>query len=224
MSFTLHCSARQIATPLLALSIGAHAACPAPAATDLLERFIPADCEVCWSMGSAAVDAPFVLDWIAPSTRGDEAPLSVAALAEAGARAGGWAPGSTLQRRQALPPLRGLSISVQAGPAWYGYLGLQLSVQHAGTALPDGAVGYLALVENVPAGDDGTPIERRLVRALAGPLVLDGTSENAVYLIALRLPLGAKAERLGAVGWIEGPSGRVIALAPAGSPDCPVTQ
>lgn len=223
MSFTSRRCARQITAALLALSTVAHAACPLPATTDLLERFIPADCEVCWGTASAAAGAPFVLDWIVPSARGDEAPLSAAALVEAGARAGDLAAGSTLQRRHALPPLQGLSIGVQAGPAWYGYIGLRLDVQHKGAALPGAAVGYLALVETVRAGEDGTPVDRRLVRALAGPLVLDGAAESVVHLLALRLPQGAKAERLAAVGWIEAPSGRVVALARAGSPDCPLT-
>ena len=224
MSSTLHRSARRIAAPLLALSTVAHAACSVPTTTDVLERFIAADCEVCWSTASTAADAPFVLDWIVPSARGDEAPLSAAALAEAAARAGDLATDSTLQRRQALPPLRGLGIRVQAGPAWYGYIGLQLGVQSAQDALPEGAVGYLALVENLRAGDEGTPIERRLVRVLAGPLALDGTRASSEHLLAARIPPGAKAERLGAVGWIEAPSGRMIALARTDPSDCPATQ
>ncbi len=81
-------------------------------------------------------------------------------------------------------------------------------------------MGYLALVENVPSGDDGTPIERRLVRALAGPLLLDDTHASTEHLLALRIPTGAKAQRLGAVGWVETPSGTVIGLAHAADPDC----
>jgi hypothetical protein len=222
LAWTLPRSARWLAAALLALSAAARAACPGPATVDLLERFIPADCEVCWSTGIAPAGKPFVLDWIVPGARGDEAPLSAAALAEAGTRAGAMAADSTLQRRHALAPLQGLSLRVRAGPAWYGYIGLQFGVQREGSPLPDAAVGYLALVETLRAGEEGTPVERRLVRALAGPLALDdGARASGGHLLALRLPAGAKAERLGAVGWIEAPSGSVIALARADAPECP---
>ena len=109
---------------------------------------------------------------------------------------------------------------VQDGPAWNGYIGLQLQVQSQGAALPAGAVGYLALVENLPAGDEGTAIDRRLVRALAGPLPLGDALSRFTHLRALRIPIGAKAERLGAAGWVETVSGKVIALAPAAGADC----
>jgi hypothetical protein len=220
LSFTTSQATRWIVAPALSLATAAYAACPAPAATDLLERFVPADCENCWRTGSAPAGAPFVLDWIVPAAQGDEAPLSAAALAEATARAGPLTAGSTLQRRQALPPLPGLSLGVRGGPAWLGYIGLQFAVQRSGAALPDGAAGYLALVETVRAGDDDTPVERRLVRAVAGPLALDAAGSE--HLLAVRVPPFAKPERLTAVGWVEIPSGRVVALAPASAPDCAV--
>jgi len=209
---------------MAALCFGVQAACPAPTAGVLLERFIAADCESCWTTGNAAAVAPasppFVLDWIVPSPRGEDAALSPAALAEATARAGAMPSGGLLQRRQALKPLPGLRISAQDGPAWNGYIGVRLHVAWRATALPSGAVGYLALVETVPAGDDGTPIERRLVRALAGPLPLDSALASTDHLLALRIPPGARPERLAAVGWVESPSGEVIALAPANLGDC----
>src|SRR5450830_620746 len=51
----------------------------------LLERFISADCESCWS---APPDTPpasgaLTLDWIVPSDQADEAPLSAAARRDA---------------------------------------------------------------------------------------------------------------------------------------------
>jgi hypothetical protein len=39
--------------------------------------------------------------------------------------------------------------------------------------VPPGAVAYAALVEHVPAGNEGSPIERNLVRAVVGPMGLD---------------------------------------------------
>ncbi len=213
---------------MAALCFCTQAACPAPMASALLERFIAADCESCWSTGTATTvtgaPVPFVLDWIVPSPRGDDAALSPAALAEATARAGALPPAGLLQRHQVLTAQRGLNVSVQGGPAWYGYIGIRLHVQRRSAALPAGAAGYLALVENIPAGDEGTPIERRLVRALAGPLPLDRDRPSTDHLHALRIPLGARAERLAAVGWVEGPSGKVIALTTASRGNCNATK
>jgi len=162
-----------------------------------------------------------VLDWIVPSAYGDEAPLSAAAFAEAADRAGALPTDATMQRRHALAPSAGLHVSVQDGPAWNGYIGLQLSVERLAGTLPRGAVGYLALVENVPAGTEGTPIARQLVRSVVGPLPLDaGGPKRIDHLRALRIPLGSKPARLTAVGWIEAPAGKVIAAAQVIPEDC----
>ncbi len=188
----------------------------------LVERFISADCEACWGAGTAPAGTPFVLDWIVPSTRGDDAPLAAAAIAEATARAGDVAPDGTLQRSLLLPPLRGMRISVQDGPGWNGYIGAQLRVEQTGAALPAGTVGYLALVENIPAGSEGSPIARRLVRALAGPLPLVG--ESTTHLRALRIPAGAEALRLTSIGWVESPPGRIVALAQTAPAKCSASR
>jgi len=208
--------------PLVLAAAGiAHAACPAPAPTVLLERFLSGDCEACWGSGAAPEGAVLVLDWIVPSARGDEAPLSAAAVPEAAARAGTVAQDRTLQRRQPLPAQPNLRLKVLDGPAWNGYIGLQLSVERLAGTLPRGAVGYLALVENVPAGTEGTPIARQLVRSVVGPLPLDaGGPKRIDHLRALRIPLGSKPARLTAVGWIEAPAGKVIAAAQVIPEDC----
>jgi hypothetical protein len=84
-------------------------------------------------------------------------------------------------------------------------------------------VGYLALVERVPAGEEGTPIERRLVRVLVGPLPLEGGTAAAAieHLRAVRIPLGAHVERLRAAGWVENAAGEVVAVAGDDEAPCP---
>jgi hypothetical protein len=188
----------------------------------LVERFISADCEACWSQGTSPAGTPFVLDWIVPSARGDDAPLAAAAIAEATAHAGELPSDGTLQISRPMPPLRGLRIGVQDGPAWNGYIGVQLRVDQTLLALPAGAVGYLALVENIPAGSEGSTIARRLVRALAGPLPL--VDKSTTHLRALRIPAGAQAERLASIGWVESPPGRVVALAQTAPAKCSATR
>lgn len=178
------------------------------AARQVVERFISADCETCWGAGSAQTlpASTWVLDWIAPGTRGAEAPLAVASLPEAAERlqALGNPPltDGALQGTRAVTPANALRMSVAGGPAWNRYLGLQLSARGKP---PAGAVAYLALVEDVPAGSDGTMVARRLLRAVAGPLPLDPSGRATTQLRALRIPEGAKPERLqGVAWWVDG--------------------
>jgi hypothetical protein len=221
LSVAWACLSRRSLAAALAAPLVAQAQCAAPMATALVERFIPADCAACWGEGATPTGAPFVLDWIVPSARGDEAALSAAAIAEATPRAGSLSAMQTKERRQALNAPRGLVVEVEDGPGWNGYIGLQLRVRREdGATLPAGVAGYLALVENVAAGDEGAPVARRLVRVLAGPLPLDSTRASIEHLLALRVPQGARVDRLGAVGWVESAPGHVIALASAPGGEC----
>jgi len=62
--------------------------CPGPSAA-VLERFIDADCSACWTDAGTPMPraGQWLLDWIVPNARGDDAPLSPAAPAEAADRA-----------------------------------------------------------------------------------------------------------------------------------------
>ncbi len=175
-------------------------ACAEP--RSVVERFIDADCAACWAAPAEAELPPgtWALDWITPGTRGAQAPLALGALAEGEARRAAisarhslTASGEAAWRLAVSPTLR---LSVEGGPAWNGYLGLQL--QSRGSA-PAGALAYLALVEDLPAGAEGNASTRRLVRAVAGPLALGNGPTRE--LRALRIPEGAKPERLRGVAW-----------------------
>jgi hypothetical protein len=193
----------------------------------VLERFIPADCEACWQ-GTAAADAvsprTMVLDWIVPAA--DDAPMAAAALPEARERAAGAPrhPDSdppTRRRAHALLA-RGPSLRVIHGPAWNGYIAVRLTVSRPGR-LPPGAAAYVALVERVPAGSEGSAITRQLVRAAVGPLSPAELAREAPveHLRAVRVPETHWPERLGSVAWVETADGRVIAAARALPPGCP---
>lgn len=192
--------------------------CPRSTAATL-ERFIGADCARCWTQApsAAAKSNEWLFDWIVPSARGDEAPLSPAALDEAAARARrlfGTPLADDLAHRRSVPGStdRRLRLAVSSGPAWSGYIGVQVDV---GPALPRGARVWLALVEHVPAGTDGTPVPRQLVRTVAGPYELPAAGRDAPRsaLQALRWPETAKPERLRARAWIEDAGGRLLAVA-----------
>jgi len=206
--------------------------CHAPRPTLLVERYLSADCAACWQSapplpsGAAGKGLPFVLDWIVPSARGEAAPLAMAATSEATtrvARAGALRGDEALTVTTPLPSRSELQVVVRDGPAWNGYIGLQLDASYASTRpLPAGLAGWLALVERIPAGSEGTPVERRLVRTLVGPLTLTSlASDRQVrHLRAVRVPANAKPERLSVVGWLETPAGRVLAVGDRHDPDC----
>jgi hypothetical protein len=171
------------------------------------DRFINADCEACWTQAPATVVDPqaVVLDWIVPGTRGDDAPLSAAARPEGleRMRTKTTSATSTPQRPQITPQLR-----VARGPVLSGYVGTSIALPPS--AMPVGPfTAWLVLVETIPAGQDGTPITRNLVRnALA--LDWNATVNGWQELRAMSVPEGAKAERLQVVGWVEDPSGQPL--------------
>ena len=192
----------------------AAAGCKVAPPKAMVERFISAACESCWQT-AAAPERPnelLVLDWIASA--GDGAPLAAAALSEASTRAGNLPVNETLLRRVPIAKPGAPRVRIADGPGWNGYVGLSLTVTRV-VKLPAGAVGYMALVERVPAGSEGSPVARQLVRAVVGPLPLDELASQAKvqHFRATRLPEAARADRLGSVGWVESAQGNVIAAA-----------
>ncbi len=199
--------------------------CPAPQAA-VHEQFIAAGCADCWSQtqgtaaGATAGGGGWRFDWIVPG--GADAPLSTAALPEALERLdrrGSPPPDdrqATVLRQPAAAPRPGLRLTVESGLPWAGYLGLQMTLHRTGrSALPAGSVGWLALVELLPEGSEGSPVARTLVRSVAGPLPLDSlrNGRGLSHLRALRWPETARPERLQARGWIEAADGRMLAVA-----------
>jgi hypothetical protein len=210
------------ALSLATTGLAALAACPAQQAV-VQEVFIAADCARCWSAlpppqpGASAGTPGWRLDWISPTTA--DAPLAAAALPEAAERAARAGDTSAVAGRPSA-----LRLQVTSGPAWNGYFGLQMSLQAARAGsnragLPAGSTAWLALVELLPAGTDGSPGARALVRSVAGPLPVDGLAttpspnQAPSHLRALRWPEGARPERLQARAWIEAPTGQVLLMA-----------
>jgi hypothetical protein len=196
-------------------------ACRPAAPTRLVERFVPADCERCWSEAAPFTRAAgaLVLDWITPA--GDDAPMAAGALPDAAARAGNMPAGRTAVHETRLHPSDHAKLRIVDGPAWNGYIGLRLLVTRRG-GLPSGAVAYAALVEHVPAGSDGSGVERQLVRALVGPMGLDELrSEPTIeHLRAVAMPAGSRADRLASVAWIQAPDGRALTAAVSPPAEC----
>ncbi|MFC5499007.1 hypothetical protein ACFPOE_15780 [Caenimonas terrae] len=180
----------------------------------LLERFISADCESCWAGGTEpAQPDELALDWIVPGGRGEEAPLSAAASRDALARlaALGRQPPVEIDAARLVvqAPRRGLRVS--HGLPFNGYLGTSLELKS-----PDRQPwsAWLLLVETIPAGSDGTPIERNLVRN-ALQLAWPAAAGQARLFEArpMNIPEGAHPDRLRVVGWVQDGRGRMRAIA-----------
>ena len=190
----------------------------------VVERFTSADCENCWS-DTTARSAPLrtlVLDWIVPSPRGDEAPLSAAATRDANDRLAALhraAPTTSLttQTPVAKRPYR---MRVAHGLPFNGYIGASMELpQSEVRPVPLPVTGWLVLVETIAAGTEGTPVERNLVRNSL-TRTWDGRhqlSKDEQKRLWESRPMGlgatARPERLRVVGWVEDAQGRIITAA-----------
>jgi hypothetical protein len=218
-----------------ALAHSSHALAQASCSSDgaarpavILERLLSADCADCWSAPAspAANDGArtVVLDWIVPGTAGDDAPLSAAATRDALLRLAdlGRAPvqGTDVHVAAVTSPPMG-SVRVASGPPFNDYLGASIAWQPpSGGAQARGPWHYhLLLVEAIAPGTEGTAGARNLVRNM-----LQGTWEHArlpskhkqspwVEMRTMRIPEGAKPERLFMVGWVQNAQGQALAAA-----------
>lgn len=200
--------------------------------TRLVERFFDANCLACWTTRPAPEPlAAHTVDWVLPAASGPGAAMAPVALREAAQRLAALPPKAQLltepsQAAQVLSvrqriPVRGPRLRVAHGLALAGYVG-------AGIALDQPPVtdvqAWLLLLEHIPAGTEGTPVPRQLVRNV---LVLDWPAGRAPEAYAERRPLsvpeGAQPERLSVLGWVQDATGRVLAAAASACelPDTP---
>lgn len=191
----------------------------APAA--LVERFINADCETCWrEVGTVRPQrGELALDWVVPGGRGDDAPLAAVARRDGTERLeslGRPAPlqADALRHRSST---QGQRLRVAHGLPFNGYIGASIELM-PGAGGPWSA--WLLLVETLPAGTEGSPVERNLVRnslqvAWAAPPAGQQKDQPARLFESrpMALPEGVRPERLRVVGWVENARGRVTAAA-----------
>jgi hypothetical protein len=181
----------------------------------VLERFINADCEACWTDPAtpAAAANALALDWVLPGSKGDDAPLSAVASRDAVERlaALGLAPpdrvaAHTLTRQG--PPV---ALRAARGMAFNDYIGTSIELKPAGRT---GWDAWLVLVETLPAGTEGSPVERNLVRNVFRPDWGRPPARAAAGLgetRAMQIHAGAQADRLRLVALLHDRRGRLAA-------------
>ncbi|ABE43655.1 hypothetical protein [Polaromonas sp. JS666] len=197
-----------------------------PRPAQLMERFINADCDSCWTDPATpkAGAGQIALDWVVPGSKGDDAPLSAVATRDALARleaSGQAVPAKASNRTHSVNRLTGSTLRVAHGLPLADYLGASIELK----PIPPAARGqrwtaWLALVETLPAGTEGSPTERNLVRNLLqvswDGRKLSNTEQNQNRFFEARsmaIAQGANAGRLRVIGWVEDEKNRVRAAA-----------
>lgn len=212
--------ARILASALLAwLPAAGHALCTSEGVAQpglLLERFVSADCEECWRDPQTPAAAPgtLALDWVVPGRGGQDAPLSAVAAREAPDRLRALqrrAPArleSVTTRRQGTQP----AIRLAQGAAFNDYVGTSIALEQPGR---EAWQAWLLLVENLPAGTEGSPVERNLVRNVFRPDWGDAAPRPAGRLVesrSMQIHEGARPERLRLVAVLQDARGVIRAI------------
>ena len=198
----------------------------------LLERFTSADCAACWSERTTTIAPPdaMVLDWVVPGIQGDQAALSAVVSAESILRLqalGKHAPSTT----QAVftpvtrdPALGTSTLRVARGVVLSGYVGASIELKPAPrTPLLQQLTAWVALVEILPAGLEGSPVERNLVRNVfqsTWRLDQKRSKKEVRHWFdqrSMSVVESANPERLQVIGWLADSKNRILA---AGQSKC----
>lgn len=196
-----------------------------PRPTQLLERFINADCDSCWADPATpkAAANQLAVDWVLPGSKGEDAPLSAVAAREALARLavlGKNPPAQSLAATQPVTGLKSATLRVAHGLPLSGYLGTSIELKPIPTAAKGRQwTAWLALVETLPAGTENSPVERNLIRNVLQATwyarkPLSKTEQNRFFdARSMSIAEGANPERMRVVGWVEDEKGQVRAAA-----------
>ncbi len=207
----------------LAQSVCASDGQPQPVA--LVERFINADCDSCWKDPATpkAARGQIALDWVLPGGKGDDAPLSAVATRDGLGRLEALrepVPAASTAGNRAVRRAQGATLRVARGLPLSGYIGASIALK----PIPAAARGqqwtaWLALVETLPAGLEGLPVERNLVRNAFqtnwdGRKQLPKTEQNRFFdQRSMSVVEGADPTRLRVVGWVEDARGQILSAA-----------
>ena len=193
---------------------------PAPRA--LHERFINADCAPCWREATPTPPpGTGVLDWVIPGHLGDDAPLSAVARREALQRLAALHLPVPERRAERSSTVQGgpHHVRVSRGPVFDGYVGASLTFDSR-APVRQPLIGWLALIELLPAGTEGSPVPRVLMRNLLSDTIPAHNTEAMGQLWrTMNVPAGAEPGRLQLLGWVSDAQGRVLAAAESSCDD-----
>ena len=193
-----------------------------------MERFTNADCADCWRDPATAKAVPgtAVLDWVLPGAQGDDAPLSAVASGDSALRLeaiGEPMPRTSTVKTSPVTPQAALKKSVlrvARGLALSGYIGASIELKPAPTQAKAARVtAWLALVETLPAGLEGSPVERNLVRNMFQSnwnlrKKLSKSEQNHWFdQRSMSVTEGVSPDRLKVIGWVQDDQGRILAAA-----------
>ena len=219
-----------LAAVMLALAGSAHAQsfCASdgqPQPMQLLERFINADCENCWKdPATPKIGAgQLALDWVTPGSKGDDAPMSAIATRDALTRLESLKkqlPASSNAQAQPVRSMKGATLRVAHGLPLADYVGASIELKPVpAAARGQNWTAWLALVETLPAGTEGSPVARNLVKNLLqapwnGRKQLLETEQNRFFdQRSMSIASGVDASRLRVIGWVEDQQGQIVAAA-----------
>jgi hypothetical protein len=207
----------------LAQSFCASTGQPQPQA--LLERFINADCADCWADPATPRVQPgqVALDWMLPGSLGEDAPLSAVANRDASARLQALGQALPAKRWATTSPVSGSTpgqLRVAHGLAVSGYVGASIEIKGVSPDAPAQPwTAWLALVESVPAGTEGSPVARNLVRNVfrsEWDVRRQPSAKNLHTFFdsrAMNIPPGMNTGRMRVTGWIENAQGKILLAA-----------
>lgn len=202
------------ALPAAAQSLCTSEGQPQPVA--VLERFINADCDSCWADAAtpAAAANELALDWIVPSARGDDAPLSMGATRDALARLAALKRAAPARTDALRTPRQGGAqrLRIAQGEPVNDYIGTSIEQKPAGGR---GWQPWLLLVEQLPAGTEGSPVARNLVRNTFQPAWDEASFQKKGARWYEARPMwiaeGTHRDRLRLVGLLYDARGRLVA-------------
>ena len=193
--------------------------------TQLLERFINADCDSCWSDPATPKTGAgqLTLDWVVPGGKGDDAPMSAIATRDALTRLESLKkqpPATSSAQVQSVRGVKGATLRVAHGLPLDDYVGASIALKPVpAAARGQNWTAWLALVETLPAGLEGSPVARNLVRNLfQAPWnvrkQLSKTEQSRLFdQRSMSIAPGVDASRLRVIGWVEDQNGQIVAAA-----------
>lgn len=212
---------QRLATALLLLlaPFAARALCTSDGVAQpqaVLERFLSADCADCWR--DPATPAPaantLVLDWVVPGRQGENAPLAVVASDDALERLTALRASEPARSSNVTTVRSGDAVALRLaqGDAFNDYVATSIELKAPGR---ERWQAWLVLVESLPAGTEGSPVARNLVRNVFRPewnQVLRRGPGGLSETRAMQIHEGARADRLRLVGLLQDSRGRIRAI------------